>query len=33
MDHQVIETKLWLMVVLIVIVVSFGGLAEIVPLF
>jgi cytochrome c oxidase cbb3-type subunit II len=33
MDHQVIETKLWLMVVLIIIVVSFGGLAEIVPLF
>lgn len=33
MDHQVIETKLWLMVLLIVVVVSFGGLAEIVPLF
>lgn len=33
MDHKVIETKLWLMVLLIVVVVSFGGLAEIVPLF
>jgi cytochrome c oxidase cbb3-type subunit 2 len=33
MDHQVIESKLWLMIVLIVIVISFGGLAEIVPLF
>jgi cytochrome c oxidase cbb3-type subunit 2 len=33
MDHKTIETKLWLMVVLIVIVISFGGLAEIVPLF
>lgn len=33
MDHKLIETKLWLMVLLIVIVVSFGGLAEIVPLF
>lgn len=33
MDHKQIETKLWLMIVLIVIVVSFGGLAEILPLF
>lgn len=33
MDHKQIETKLWLMILLIVIVVSFGGLAEIVPLF
>lgn len=33
MDHKQIETKLWLMIILIVIVVSFGGLAEILPLF
>ena len=33
MDHKQIETKLWLMVVLIIVVVSFGGLAEILPLF
>jgi cytochrome c oxidase cbb3-type subunit 2 len=33
MDHKQIETKLWLMIILIIIVVSFGGLAEILPLF
>jgi len=33
MQHDVIEKNLGLMVVLVVIVISFGGLAEIVPLF
>jgi len=33
MDHKVIETKLWLLILLIVVVISFGGLVEIVPLF
>lgn len=33
MDHKIIESKLWLMIVLIVIVISFGGIAEILPLF
>lgn len=33
MDHKIIESKLWLMIVLIVIVISFGGLVEILPLF
>jgi cytochrome c oxidase cbb3-type subunit 2 len=33
MSHEVVEKNIGLMVVLIVIVISFGGLAEIVPLF
>ncbi len=33
MKHEVIEKNVFLMVVLIVVVVSFGGLTEIVPLF
>jgi cytochrome c oxidase cbb3-type subunit 2 len=33
MKHETIEKNIGLMVVLILIVVSFGGLAEIVPLF
>lgn len=33
MNHKLIETKLWLMIILIVVVISFGGLAEILPLF
>ncbi len=33
MDHKVIESKLGLMIVLIIVIISFGGLAEIVPLF
>jgi cytochrome c oxidase cbb3-type subunit 2 len=31
--HEKIETKSWLMVVLILLVIAFGGLVEIVPLF
>jgi cytochrome c oxidase cbb3-type subunit 2 len=33
MQHDVVEKNLGLMVVLVIIVISFGGLAEIVPLF
>ncbi|GAA3950221.1 cytochrome-c oxidase, cbb3-type subunit II [Allohahella marinimesophila] len=33
MKHEVVETNLGLMIPLIILVVSFGGLAEIVPLF
>ncbi|MGB5544463.1 MAG: cbb3-type cytochrome c oxidase subunit II, partial [Gammaproteobacteria bacterium] len=33
MNHSLVETKIGLMGVLIAIVISFGGLVEIVPLF
>ena len=33
MSHEVVEKNIGLMVVLIIIVISFGGLAEIVPLY
>lgn len=33
MDHKIIESKLWLMIILITIVISFAGIAEILPLF
>lgn len=33
MNHKFIETKLWIMIILIIVVISFGGLAEILPLF
>ena len=33
MSHEVVEKNIGLMVVLVIIVISFGGLAEIVPLY
>lgn len=33
LSHETIETNPWLMIVLIVLVVSVGGLVQIVPLF
>jgi len=33
MSHEVVEKNIGLMMILIVIVISFGGLVEIVPLF